>query len=339
MTGLALFLGSCVPLGYSIYMNLLVEPAVTIPLQDESHTYAGQVSVAPGRPVKITLKIDVTTRSVQEITENDKTTYQGRYRFPAAFTVTGTNGAELTRDNSGISWDSGTRFWTPGPADSLSAQLVLQHTLGEFTAPASGIAIIYLDLAPDTTYQADFSNAELLVYDNLVDDNWYIATWVVMLLLGVILSMVGLIFIVSNMAAGSAAGNDGSTAAARDHANIGNVHATVSSPLFHRQAMWIHLSGFAGYLVPLTNIIAPVALWMIWRERDPYVDAQGREAINFQLTILIYLFASLLLTVLLVGFFLVIMLFIFHIAFMTAAAVHASRGEHFRYPMILRLIR
>ena len=48
-----------------------------------------------------------------------------------------------------------------------------------------------------------------------------------------------------------------------------------------------HLSTFAGLVVPFGSVIGPLAVWLTRRDRDPFIDQAGREALNFGITIAI----------------------------------------------------
>src|SRR5690242_11127927 len=69
-------------------------------------------------------------------------------------------------------------------------------------------------------------------------------------------------------------------------------------------AMFCHLAGLAGFLpvIPfLGNVIGPLVLWLVKREQYPFVDDQGKEALNFQITMLIATILAMLLIPVLVG--------------------------------------
>lgn len=104
-------------------------------------------------------------------------------------------------------------------------------------------------------------------------------------------------------------------------------------------AMLCHLSGFAGFFIPFANIIAPLVIWGIKKQEFPFVDDQGKEAINFQISILIYYFVSLVLILLVIGLFLLPLLAAFHIVAMIIASVEAAHGKKFRYPFCIRFLK
>jgi uncharacterized protein len=103
--------------------------------------------------------------------------------------------------------------------------------------------------------------------------------------------------------------------------------------------MFIQLSAFAGYVIPFGTVIVPVILWLIWRDKDPYINEMGREAVNFQLSMILYYIISFLLCFIIIGFLLIIAAFIFHMTFIIIGAVQTSYGANYRYPMIIRFIK
>jgi len=107
----------------------------------------------------------------------------------------------------------------------------------------------------------------------------------------------------------------------------------------NQKAMYIQLSALAGYFIPFGSVIVPVVLWLIWRDKDPYIDEMGREATNFQMSMILYYIISFILCFVIIGFFLITAAFIFHLAFIIIGSMQTSRGNHYRYPMIIRFIK
>lgn len=104
-------------------------------------------------------------------------------------------------------------------------------------------------------------------------------------------------------------------------------------------AMIAHLSGFAFYLLPgIGQILGPLIVWLAKREGNPFVDAQAKEALNFQLTVTIYALVFAVLIFVLIGIPLLAALHIFQIVCMIIAAIKANDGIAFRYPATIRLI-
>lgn len=101
-------------------------------------------------------------------------------------------------------------------------------------------------------------------------------------------------------------------------------------------AMICHLAGLAGYLIPFGNVVGPLIIWQVKREESPFIDENGREALNFQLSYLLYFVVCILLMFVIIGVFLIIPLVIANFVFMIIAAVRANNGESYRIPFIIR---
>lgn len=104
-------------------------------------------------------------------------------------------------------------------------------------------------------------------------------------------------------------------------------------------AMICHLSGFLFYVIPMIgHILGPLVIWLIKKDEFAFVDDQGKEALNFQISFTIYTFIAGVLCLLMIGILLLPVLFITQIVLMIVAAIKANDGEHYRYPLIIRLI-
>jgi uncharacterized Tic20 family protein len=100
-----------------------------------------------------------------------------------------------------------------------------------------------------------------------------------------------------------------------------------------------HLSALAGFFIPaLGHIFGPLIVWLIKRGDSPEIDAHGKEALNFQLSMLIYNVVAGVLCLLLVGFVLLAILHILNVVFVIIAALKAGEGRIYRYPLTIRLI-
>jgi uncharacterized Tic20 family protein len=53
-------------------------------------------------------------------------------------------------------------------------------------------------------------------------------------------------------------------------------------------ATCIHLSTFSRFIIPLGNFIGPIALWIMNKDKSDFIDTHGKQAINFQMSILLY---------------------------------------------------
>jgi uncharacterized protein len=104
-------------------------------------------------------------------------------------------------------------------------------------------------------------------------------------------------------------------------------------------AMACHLAAFAGWVIPLGWILGPLTVWLIKRNQFWLVDEQGKEALNFQISLMIYGIIAGILCLILIGFLLLIALAVLQIVLVIIAAIKVSNGEHYRYPLTIRFIR
>jgi uncharacterized protein len=104
-------------------------------------------------------------------------------------------------------------------------------------------------------------------------------------------------------------------------------------------AVAAHLSTFAGLIVPFGSVIGPLAVWLTRRDRDPFIDQAGREALNFGISIAIYGAVLVVAALMLVGIPFLIIGVVAWVVLASLAAVKASQGQPYRYPLTLRLVR
>ncbi len=114
---------------------------------------------------------------------------------------------------------------------------------------------------------------------------------------------------------------------------------TLSEKEARKWAMICHLSALVGLLGNgIGFLIGPLVVWLIKREDDPLIEEQGKEAVNFQLTMFLVMFVSLLLAFVLIGIPLLIMFGLMMVIFPIIAGVKTSNGEHYRYPISIRFL-
>jgi len=103
-------------------------------------------------------------------------------------------------------------------------------------------------------------------------------------------------------------------------------------------AMLTHISALAFFIFPLGNVLGPLIVWLIKKEEYPFVDEQGKEALNFQISMTIYGFIAALLIFVLIGIPLLIAIFFLTFILAIIAAVKANDGTHYKYPLSMRII-
>ncbi len=105
-------------------------------------------------------------------------------------------------------------------------------------------------------------------------------------------------------------------------------------------AMLCHLAAFSGFVgIPLGHILGPLIVWLVKREESPFIDAHGKESLNFQISMTIYYIVSAILIIVVIGFLFLAVLFVFQIIVIIVAAIRANNGVEYRSPMTLRFIK
>ena len=104
-------------------------------------------------------------------------------------------------------------------------------------------------------------------------------------------------------------------------------------------AMFCHLSAFLGLLIPLAHIIAPLIIWLVKKDEMPFVHRHGRESVNFQISMTLYYIVSFFLMFVLIGWLLFVGLMIFELVVIIIAAVKASHGEEWTYPLRIPFVQ
>ena len=103
--------------------------------------------------------------------------------------------------------------------------------------------------------------------------------------------------------------------------------------LFHASALLGVLFHFPGHL------LGPLIVWLVKRGDSPEIDAHGKEALNFQISMLIYNFVSAVFCLILIGFIGLAVLWVLNAILVIIAAIQASEGKFYRYPMTIRFIQ
>lgn len=102
--------------------------------------------------------------------------------------------------------------------------------------------------------------------------------------------------------------------------------------------MFLHLSPLLGYAIPIpaANIVCPLVLWLIKKDESPFIDNQGKEALNFQITVTLALIVSALLIIVLIGIAFLPIVVVVQIYYCVLAAMSAKDGQPYRYPVTIR---
>ena len=116
-------------------------------------------------------------------------------------------------------------------------------------------------------------------------------------------------------------------------------------------AMFAHLSALVGGILTsgwagsIGCFIGPLVIWLVKKDTLPFVDDQGKEALNFNITVGIVFLALLILSIVTFGIGLIvavplwIIIGIAWLVFTIIAAIKAYDGEMYRYPLTIRLLK
>lgn len=103
--------------------------------------------------------------------------------------------------------------------------------------------------------------------------------------------------------------------------------------------MLCHLLALSGIVIPFGAIVGPLIIWLLKKENDPYVDAQGKESLNFQISVTIYAIVSSILIMVVIGIFLLLGILVAWLVLTIIGTIKASKGEPWKYPLTIRFIK
>ncbi len=97
-------------------------------------------------------------------------------------------------------------------------------------------------------------------------------------------------------------------------------------------AMLCHITG-------LISFIGPLIVWLLKKDESEFIDANGKQALNFQISIFIYSIVASMLIVILIGIPLLIAIGLFNLVMIILASVKALNGEVFEYPLSMKILK
>ena len=103
--------------------------------------------------------------------------------------------------------------------------------------------------------------------------------------------------------------------------------------------MLMHLSLLAGFIIPFAGIVLPIVMWVLHKDKFKTIDNHGKVILNWLISALIYLIVGGILTVVLVGTFILFVLGIIAIVFPIIGAIKASKGELWAYPLTIKFFK
>lgn len=324
--GLLLLLGSCVPIGIIIYYESLSSPTETLALAEINGSNFASFEATPGTLARFALDIHVDSTSVQEDPENMIDDYAARFKFPLSYVISGSDGAVLASEEISFDWKASGVSTSNKNVDSAGGTLDARGKTKKFEVPADGLVNIDIEISPDTTYNAVYSSPNLGLYENLIDNILYFIIVAILLLLGALMSVIGFVMLLVQ-AAKSVSHDEQDT------------EAVIHDEDARQKAMIIQVSPLLGFVIPLGSIVAPLILWLIWRDKDEYINSMGKEALNFHITMLVYFLICLILVFFIIGALLIFLVLLMELVFIIIAAIQTAKGQPFRYPLTIRFIK
>jgi len=100
--------------------------------------------------------------------------------------------------------------------------------------------------------------------------------------------------------------------------------------------MLAHLSSLIAMALGGMTFLGPLIVWLVKKDQSPFVDDQGKEALNFQIAVMI---VTLICMVTVVGILVLPLVFIADIIFTIIGGMEANKGVAYRYPYTIRLIK
>jgi uncharacterized Tic20 family protein len=119
-----------------------------------------------------------------------------------------------------------------------------------------------------------------------------------------------------------------------------DVAGNTSAAEARKWATICHVSALSGFLGNgIGFILGPLIVWILKRDVDPFIDDQGKEALNFQITMFIAAIISAVLTLVVIGLLFLIVVGLLMLIMPIIAAVKSSNGELYRYPLTIRFVK
>jgi uncharacterized Tic20 family protein len=100
-----------------------------------------------------------------------------------------------------------------------------------------------------------------------------------------------------------------------------------------------HLAALLGFIGPLLNILGPFVVWLLKKNDFPFVNEQGKESMNFQISMTLLTLLAAIFIFIKIGFILLFFVGVVNLILVIIASIKTSNGEHYQYPFKLRIIK
>jgi uncharacterized Tic20 family protein len=306
--GLILVVGSCVPVVGSLYRFATLAPVMT-----------WTVPTTTGR-VHAEYRVRASERLAAGLRWRDSKSPEP-VRDDVSFTleITDAEGRSLQRLRD--AWAGPRPSRTTSGAGGAGAHVGTARWLPPFAVADETVLNIYFAAEPADLEAAGTRRLELQLFRDVPEFTVSFFSALVLWILGILTVLIGAIWWLRHLA--------------------GDVAAPVAASPGDDERLWAmfcHLSAMLGYLLPFGQLIGPSVVWMAKRDRSGFIDAHGREALNFQISVMLYAVIALIACFVLIGFLLLFALVIFHVSMTLYASLRAQQGDAVHYPLALRIL-
>ena len=118
-----------------------------------------------------------------------------------------------------------------------------------------------------------------------------------------------------------------------------NQQAYLQTPDQRQMGMFLHLSQLANVVRFPIGLVLPIVLWQTQKDKVPALDVHGKMVVNWMISETIYMFVSIVLMFVLVGFLTILVVALMGIIFPIVGAVKANNGELWNYPLTIKFIK
>jgi uncharacterized Tic20 family protein len=271
--------------------------------------------------LRLALYASIHSSSVQEQHDAAGLEFKARYRFPVRYKICAADGDLLREGYAAMDWNAGERRVYQESADSSRATVTLESKILQFRVAQPGTLQVEVEVDSDSDYSASAEELSLRVYQNAANFLGPLLLWFALASVGIVLLGIALFTGLISLSRQSA-----------------EAQAISSDSQARQMAACCHAAGVIGFIFPFGNVLAPLLLWLLQRETHAFIDLQGKEAVNFQISFAIYYLLSFVLMFVLLGFLLFPLVLLAHLILMTIATVKSYNGEEYRYPFTIRMI-
>ncbi|MFB6357339.1 MAG: DUF4870 domain-containing protein [bacterium] len=322
-------------LGYLIWQVNDYRTVSTYQLPATRWTTTSPSRIRPKEKGQIGVKLRVHSKYIRtEETDND-VTYEPQYQYPFQYKVINQDGEIIHEESVKIKTESHNRNVSYRDAGPHEGTIEAYHYFKTFPLNKSIQSLrVKARLQSDKTYKSSLEDAKIVVYDSIFEAGWrWLWSGLLFAASGFLIFMGAICYLIAEV---MKEGEPYDWKKLEEDMESGEV------PDRSEQQTWAtlsHLSALSMWVgIPFGNILGPLVVWVIMKNKMPFVDTHGREALNFQISMAIYSILAIPLVFIFVGVPLLIMISFFSAALALAGTLKAMDGEMYRYPITIRFL-